>query len=283
MAKKFRTLLLILPFTFLSISIPSYCYTESFLFGGCTQQKFTPGSPYEFNVDSLLTSLVNSATYSSFNKYTIMGSSPEYVVYGLYQCRGDLSMPDCAQCVARAVTQLGSLCSRTCGGSVQLQGCFVKYDNVSFLGVLDKTVVLKKCGPSIGYDTESMTLRDAVLGSIASNGGLYRVGGSGKVQGIIQCTGDLSMGQCQDCVQEAVRKLKSDCGTAVYGDMFLAKCYARYTTGGAQVYSRGGNSSGKSNDKGVKTFAIIVGLLGAVALLIIFLTFIRKIMGGGGK
>lgn len=235
----------ILILSFLSSFIPSHCSTDSFLFGGCTQQKYTPNSPYQSNVDSLLTSLVNSATYSSYDKFTVMGSSPQYIVYGLYQCRGDLSMPDCAQCVARAVTQLGVLCSQTCGGSVQLQGCFVKYDNASFLGVEDKTVVLKKCGPSVGYDTESMGLRDAVLGSLASGGGLYRVGGSGKVQGIIQCTGDLSMGQCQDCVLEAIRRLKADCGTAVYGDMFLAKCYARYTTGGAQAYSRGSSSSGK--------------------------------------
>ncbi|XP_031399060.1 plasmodesmata-located protein 7 [Punica granatum] len=281
MARRCRNLSFLI-LSFLCSFISSHCSPDSFVFGGCTQQKYTPNSPYESNVDSLLTSLVNSATYSSYNRYTVMGSSPQYVVYGLYQCQGDLSMPDCAQCVARAVTQLGTLCSQTCGGSLQLQGCFVKYDNASFLGVEDKTVVLKKCGPSVGYDTESMGLRDAVLGSLASGGGPYRVGGSGKVQGITQCVGDLSMGQCQDCVSEAIRRLKSDCGTAVYGDMFLAKCYARYTTIGAQAYSSS-SSSGKPNDKGVKTFAIIVGLLGAVALLIIFLIFIRKIIGGGGK
>lgn len=40
---------------------------------------------------------------------------------------------------------------------------------------------------------------------------------------------------------------------------------------------------GKSNNEGEKTFAIIVGLLAGVALLIILLMFVRKVVGGNGK
>lgn len=119
----------------------------------------------------------------------------------------------------------------------------MKYDNATFLGVEDKTVVLKKCGPSVGYDTDAMSVRDAVFLGLTRTGGLYRAGGSGEVQGVAQCVGDLSLGQCQNCLSEAISRLKSDCGTAVYGDMFLAKCYARYSTGGAQIYTK--NHSGK--------------------------------------
>ncbi|KAJ6369569.1 hypothetical protein OIU76_027916 [Salix suchowensis] len=180
-----RSSALLLTFTFIfsmsSLLSPSLSdSTDAFVFGGCTQEKYVQDSPYESNINSLLTSLVNSATYSSYNNYTIMGSSTQDVVYGLYQCRGDLSMPDCATCVARAVSQLGVLCAQTCGGALQLQGCYVKYDNTTFLGVEDKTVVLKKCGPSVGYDMDAMNLRDAVLGSLARTGGPYRVGGSAK-------------------------------------------------------------------------------------------------------
>ncbi|PSS26778.1 Cysteine-rich repeat secretory protein like [Actinidia chinensis var. chinensis] len=272
--------LLTLLLSFSSLFRPSLPSSDSFLYGGCSQTKYPPNSPYESNLDSLLTSLVNSATYSAYNKYTVMGSSPQDVIYGLYQCRGDLAMPDCATCVARSVSQFGVVCPQTSGGAIQLQGCFVKYDNTSFLGVLDKTVVLKKCGPSIGYNVEAMGRRDAVLGSMGGASGPYRVGGSGDVQGVAQCVGDLSMSQCQDCLAEAIGRLKSDCGTAVYGDMFLGKCYARYSTNGAHVYSK---SDGPSHGDSEKTFAIIIGLLAGVALLIIFLTFIRKIFGGNGK
>ncbi|KAE8696872.1 Cysteine-rich repeat secretory protein 60 [Hibiscus syriacus] len=209
--------------------------TDSFVFGGCSQPQYTPNSPFESNLNSLLTSLVNSATYSSYNSFTVIGSTPQDVVYGLYQCRGDLSMPDCATCVARAITKVGSYCPTACGGAVQLQGCYVKYDNASFLGAEDKNVVYKKCGPSVEYakEEEIVGRRDAVMGGLMSDGGMFRVGGSGEVQALAQCMGDLGVGECRDCLSEAIGRLKSDCRAAVYGDLFLGKCYARFSTVGA--------------------------------------------------
>ncbi|OMO99226.1 hypothetical protein COLO4_13430 [Corchorus olitorius] len=262
---------------------------DSFVLGGCTQQKYTPDSPYESNLNSLLTSLVNSATYSSYNNFTILGSSPQDVVYGLYQCRGDLSMPDCATCVARAVSQTGSLCPTACGGAVQLQGCYVKYDNATFLGVEDKNVVLKKCGPSVEYDKEAEIVgrRDAMMGGLMSGGGAFRVGGSGEVQGLAQCVGDLSAGECQDCLSAAIGRLKTECGAANYGDMYLGKCYARFSTsatadtGGDHSFAKSHND--KSSNDGEKTFAIIIGLLAGIALLIIFFAFLRKVVDRNGK
>ncbi|RDX61761.1 Cysteine-rich repeat secretory protein 12, partial [Mucuna pruriens] len=257
------------------------CFSYSadfFLYGGCTQQRYAPTSPYESNLNSLLTSLVNSATFAAYNNFTVVGSSPADVVYGLYQCRGDLAMPDCAACVARAVSRAGELCTAACGAAVQLDGCYVKYDNATFLGVEDKTVVLKKCGPSVGPGP--MGERDAVLGGLAGSGGYFRIGGSGELKGVAQCTGDLSFAECQDCVAEAIRRLRSECAAADYGDVFLAKCYARFSAKGAHAYNK---AHGTSGNEGEKTFAIIVGLLAGVAILIIFLAFLRRICEGQGK
>ncbi|CAL8097601.1 unnamed protein product [Prunus armeniaca] len=217
------------------LATPSASAINSFVFGGCSQQKYLPGSPYESGVNSLLTSLVNSAMFTTYNNFTIPGSSSQDTVYGLFQCRGDLSNNDCAQCVARSVSQLGSLCLNSCGGALQLEGCFIKYDNSTFLGVEDKTVVIKKCGQSIGFDSDVLTRRDAVLGYLGTGDGTYRpyrVSGSGNVQGVAQCVGDLSPSECQDCLSEAIAQLKSGCGPSAWGDMFLAKCYARYSQPG---------------------------------------------------
>lgn len=120
---------------------------------------------------------------------------------------------------------------------MQLEGCFVKYDNATFIGVEDKTVVMKKCGPSDGFNTDAMSRRDGMLDGLNGGSGPYRVGGSQDVQGMAQCVGDLNNGQCQDCLTEAIRRLKAECGGAVFGDMFLGKCYARYSTSGAHVYA----------------------------------------------
>ncbi|KAH7570906.1 hypothetical protein JRO89_XS05G0219800 [Xanthoceras sorbifolium] len=224
------------------LTTPSSSATDSFVFGGCSQLKYAQGSPYENNVNSLLASLVNSAMLNTYNNFTFPGTTSQETLYGLYQCRGDLSSADCGRCVARAVSQLGTLCLDSCGGALQLEGCFVKYDNISFLGVEDKTVVVKKCGPLTAFDSDGLIRRDAVLGYLGSGDGsykTYRVGGSGNINGVAQCVGDLSASECQDCLSEAIGRLKTDCGAAKWGDVYLAKCYARYSAGGD--HSHGGH------------------------------------------
>ncbi|KAL3824245.1 hypothetical protein ACJIZ3_020274 [Penstemon smallii] len=261
---------------------PSNSALDSFIYVGCSQLRYDPGTPYESNVNSVLASLVNSASISNFNNFKISlpGSTQNDVVYSLYQCRGDLSNSDCHDCVAKAISRLGTFCGGASGGALQLEGCFVRYDNISFLGVEDKAVVSNKCGPSIGtYDTDLFSRRDAVLAYLTGSGQFFRVGGSGKVQGMVQCVQDLSMSECQDCLSEAIQRLKSECGSSAWGDMFLGKCYARYSERGYTP------NSGNNEDDTEKTLAIIIGLVACVAVLIVFLSFLSKYFNkkGGGK
>ncbi|XP_062110180.1 plasmodesmata-located protein 6 [Humulus lupulus] len=281
-------LLIFLTTALSTLFAPSESSTETFVFGGCSQLKYSPGSPYESGVNSLLTSFVNSAMFSTFNKYTIPATGGAPNLYGLFQCRGDLGNDACSRCVARAVSQLGTLCTDSCGGALQLEGCLVKYDNTSFLGVEDKTVVVKKCGPAVGYDSDAMSRRDGVLDYMSANsgagaGGLYRVGGSGNIQGVAQCVGDLSQSECQDCLSDAIQRLKTDCGPASWGDVYLAKCYARFSEGGS--HSHGGKDDNSNDDEIEKTLAILIGLIAGVGLLIVFLSFLRKLCESdkGGK
>ncbi|XP_052186817.1 plasmodesmata-located protein 7-like [Diospyros lotus] len=229
----------------LSISLllyPSTSAIDSFIYVGCSQQRFNPNTPYESNVNSLLTSLVNSAASAAFNnfKISVPGSTPSDVVYGLFQCRGDLPGSECRACVARAVSQLGLLCPDATGAALQLDGCFVKYDNTPFLSVQDKSVLMKKCGPAAGYATDGSTSRDSVMEYLTAGGEYFRVGGSGSVHGEAQCVQDLSLGECNDCLSEAIGRLKSECGSAAWGDMFLGKCYARFSERGGYSGSVGG-------------------------------------------
>ncbi|XP_047342402.1 plasmodesmata-located protein 6-like [Impatiens glandulifera] len=220
---------------------PSESSIQSFIYGGCSHINYAPGTPYESNVNSILTSFVNSASSTSFNnfKISVPGSTQSDVVYGLFQCRGDLTTSDCRDCIAGAVSQLGSLCRDSTGGALQLEGCFVKYDNISFLGVEDKSFVLKKCGPSVSYASDELIRRDAVLGYLMAGGDYFRVGGSWDVQAVAQCTQDLSGGECQDCLSEAIGRVKSECGSSTWGDMFLGKCYTRYTEHGVHLKNNG--------------------------------------------
>ncbi|KAK9935445.1 hypothetical protein M0R45_022548 [Rubus argutus] len=258
-AKITATLLVILSF----FTAPSSSATDTFIYGGCSQIKFLQDSPYEMKLNSILTSVDT--------------------LYGVFQCRGDLSGNDCGQCVSRAVTQLGTLCLDACGGALQLDGCFVKYDNATFLGVEDKTVVMKKCGPSIGYDSDGLTRRDAVLAYLGTSDGAFRpfrVSGSGNVQGVAQCVGDLSPSECQDCLSDAVGQLRAECATSTWGDLFLGKCYARYSEGGYNSHDSYDHNDDDDDDDIDRTLAILIGIIAAVALLVVFLSYFRKFLCG---
>ncbi|KAK8304445.1 hypothetical protein V6Z11_D04G222600 [Gossypium hirsutum] len=196
-------------FLILSIFLvaPSFSGTDTFVFGGCSQLKFTSGSQYEYNVNSILTSLVNSAMFTSYNNFTMSASGGSSAVYGLFQCRGDLNNRDCNRCVAKA------------------------------------TVVVKKCGPSFSSYSDALTRRDSVLSYLEASDGTYkpfRISESGNLQGVAQCVGDLSPSECQDCLSEAIGQLKTECGAAKWGDLYLAKCYVRFSEGG--YHSHAGKS-----------------------------------------
>ncbi|XP_041999597.1 plasmodesmata-located protein 6-like [Salvia splendens] len=257
----------------------STCSWESMIYVGCTQVKYNPGSPYESSLNSVLASLVNSASLSNYNTFKIPTDDNNDAVSGLYQCRGDLSSSDCHSCVANAISRIGGYCMGTCGGALQLDGCFIKYDNASFVGALDKTVVSRKCGPPSGAGNE----RDAVLAYLGGGGGgqYFRVGGSGRVQGVVQCEQDLSSGQCDECLSEAIQRLRTECATSPWGDVFLAKCYARYSVSQTQAaatgYARPSSESERDdNDETEKTLALFIGLIAGVTMLIVFISFLGK-------
>ncbi|XP_024991310.1 cysteine-rich repeat secretory protein 12-like [Cynara cardunculus var. scolymus] len=226
----FSFILFSITFYFLSVSA-----TNSVIYTECSQLCFTSMTPYESNLNSLFTSIVDSASSSNFNTYEVspLGSSQSDVVYGLFQCQGDLSFSDCKDCVASGVSQLKTTCSMSTFGTMQLEGCLVKYDNTPFFGVEDNREVNKRCGPTIGFNSDVLSRLDATLTDIlAGNGQFFRRGGHGSMHALAQCVLDLSTSECEDCLSEARRRLKSECGLSTWGDMYLGKCYIRYVDQG---------------------------------------------------
>uniref|UniRef100_A0A7N0ZUH5 Gnk2-homologous domain-containing protein n=1 Tax=Kalanchoe fedtschenkoi TaxID=63787 RepID=A0A7N0ZUH5_KALFE len=246
----------------------------TFIYGGCTQQKYPPSSPYRFSLNSLLTTLVSAANYNIYNNFTVTAASTP-AAYGLFQCRGDLASDTCSACVSTAISQLGVLCPDSYGAALQLEGCLVKYDSTAFVGAEDKTVVVKRCGPT------GLGPSEQVLEYLAGQPGLYRVGAVGKNKGVAQCVGDLSVGECQDCLADAIGRLRSECGGARWGDVFLVKCYARFSGSGDHARTPGSGGIGdydtNSNDREIqKHLAIIIGIIVGVALIVICFSFINR-------
>ncbi|KAF8380473.1 hypothetical protein HHK36_027959 [Tetracentron sinense] len=264
-----------------------------FIYGGCSQSKYQPNSPFESSLNSLLSSIVSSSSQTSYNGFAIgNGSSTpaDAAAYGLYQCRGDLKISDCASCIQSAVGQISLVCPYSYAATLQLEGCFLKYENVYFLGRQDTTLMYKKCSRSTSNDVEFFKRRDDVLADLQTAIG-FRVGSSGLVEGFAQCLGDLSSADCSSCLAEAIGKLKNICGSASAADVYLGQCYARYWASGYYDSSSGAIHVSllfsyacflvySSNEDQVgKTVAIIVGVLAGLALVVVLLSFLRKAFG----
>ncbi|KAL9245276.1 hypothetical protein vseg_018948 [Gypsophila vaccaria] len=269
---------LLVVIAFLLLQLPRVIPTQpayTFIYAGCSQDKYQPSSPYEANLNSLLTSLVSSSSQSLYSNFT--SNTPP--AYALYQCRGDLDLNSCSTCIQATVSQVGLICPGSYGATLQLEGCYVRYEKFNFVGMPDLTLMYKRCSNSDSNgDAEFFGRRDDVLDALQSGVG-FRVSRSGSVHGFGQCLGDLSASDCSACLTEGVKELKLLCGSAAAGHVFLAKCYAQYWAAGYYDLSTGATDPTHEDDVG-KTIAIIVGIIGGIAVLIVLLSVCRKSCGG---
>lgn len=132
----------------------------------------------------------------------------------------------------------------------------------------------KKCSERSLNDAEFLRRRDDVLDDLRGAVG-FRVSSVGSVEGYAQCFGDLTGGDCSSCLEDAVGKVRSMCGSAAAADMFLAQCYVRYWESG---YYDIPSDSSNEDDVG-KTVAIIVGVSAGVAVFVVLLSFCKKAFG----
>ncbi|XP_076953510.1 plasmodesmata-located protein 6-like [Bidens hawaiensis] len=269
---------LILSFIFSLFSVST---ADSNIYCQCSQLNFTSTTPYESNVNSLFTSLTDSASVDNFNKFETSPQSDD-TVYGLFQCRGDVLSKDCTNCVANSINQLRTSCPKSKGGEIQLEACFVKYGDTSFFGAENKMEVCKKCGPSIGYNSDVLSRIDSALAYLVDGNGQYFRGGDyGSIQGVAQCTQDLSLSDCQDCLLEASGRIRSECETSAWGDMYLGKCYIRYADQSNLNPPNGNDNSSpikrnaKKNNLGL-IIGIIVSIVLGTGLTIFVVCFVKK-------
>lgn len=223
---------------FLFSSIPNaQGYTtraHTFIYAGCSQENYQPNTPFETKLNSFLSSVSASSSDTSYNSFAIgngSSSPPEGFIYGLYQCRADLRPNECSKCVKSCVDQIGLICPLAFGASLQLEGCYIRYEHVDFLGKPDTNLWYKRCSKAVANNAEFFQRRDDVLADLQVANG-FGVITSGFVEGFALCLMDLSVADCPSCLQEAVGKLRSICGSAASADVFLAQCYARYWEAG---------------------------------------------------
>ncbi|CAN6245310.1 unnamed protein product [Urochloa humidicola] len=281
----------------------------TFVYAGCSPSRYAPNSAFESNLNSLLASMSSAAssgasTYTTFTSAAAGheeaaavsaaaadgGAAPApAAAYGMYQCRGNLLPGECAACVRDTVARLAAACPNARAASLQSDaGCFLRYgdrgaDPVAAAGVRTATddddasvAAYRRCSSGTSGDAGFLSARGAVLAELQQgvdlSGGGYKVSASGSVRGVARCAGSVPAGDCAACVSQAVAQLTGTCGAALAADVYMAQCSVRYWANGSYYRS----SQGNSGDDVGRTLAIIIGIMAGLALLVVFISFLRK-------
>ncbi|CAH9107481.1 unnamed protein product [Cuscuta epithymum] len=168
---------------------------------------------------------------------SITGAGPDEN-YGLAQCYGDLSLLDCALCYAEARTLLPS-CFPANGGTIYLDGCFMRSENYTFfkeyVGPNDARVCGNKTtrkGSSF-QQTARKAVMQVVLDAPKSNGsgrGELPVPGrwNESVYVLADCWKTLNASSCRACLESASRSMLG-CLPQPEGRALYTGCFMRYS------------------------------------------------------
>ncbi|KAH7836414.1 hypothetical protein Vadar_000964 [Vaccinium darrowii] len=223
---------------FLLTLIPTSQADPNFAYIDCPNATaYAPNSTYNTNLNNLLSVLSsNSNASNGFYNFTA-GSSPPDVAYGLFLCRGDVTVAVCQDFVAFASTDVVARCPRSKWVTIWYDQCLLRYSNVSIFSVADTQ------GGIVLYNSQNVTNVTSfseVLGQVMDDiADRASSDNSGKkfataeanytplqpVYGLAQCTPDLSDFDCNSCLRNGITSLAdSQRGSQV----LFPSCYVKF-------------------------------------------------------
>ncbi|CAN6327778.1 unnamed protein product [Urochloa humidicola] len=219
-----RSLLLLIPLCASSLLLTATTNADNLTFymhSNCPENlNYTGGSAFQANLHVVLSSLpAAAAAPSSGFAEKVAGAAPNQV-YGIAQCRGDISASDCRACLSDAAHEVAGKCQGQKSAELLYEGCRLRYSNANFSGELDKSTPFYMCDPD--SNATQPQLFDTLLGELMSNlcekaYGSPRMFAADSIKytpfetiyGMVQCTRDLSPDDCHYCLVNAVGKIQT--------------------------------------------------------------------------
>ncbi|XP_065636770.1 cysteine-rich receptor-like protein kinase 2 isoform X3 [Quercus suber] len=200
----------------------------------------------------------------------VTGSGPD-TNYGLGQCYGDLSLPDCELCYAEARTALPQCFPHT-SGRIYFDGCFLRFENYSFFeeytGPGDSSV----CGNttrknSTFEESVKKALSSTVVAAPHQKGhAIAQEAVPGAVNesayALADCWRTLNASSCEVCLENASASIL-ECLPWSEGRVLNTGCFMRYSDKDFLNKELGTQSS-----KG-RTTVIIVSIVSSLVLVVV--------------
>ncbi|KAL3517875.1 hypothetical protein ACH5RR_020464 [Cinchona calisaya] len=189
------------------------------------------------NINSLLAELVSETILNGFSTGTYGKGNDK--VFGLAQCRGDVSSKDCFSCIQTASKEIRKLCPNQADAQIWYDYCFLRYDTDNFLGQSDTSTGIifynvENVTDPYSFNKQLGTLSDKVIAEAIKPGnkGL----GKGKKElssfltlyELVQCTRDLSQLSCAQCLATAIGNFATFCNNKKGCRVLYSSCIVRY-------------------------------------------------------
>ncbi|KAK1431361.1 hypothetical protein QVD17_07818 [Tagetes erecta] len=261
-------------------------YTE-FVYKKCKNETHIP----QILVSSLVQELVDKSTKSKF--YQTSTGDDTLALSGKFQCRHDLTMDHCHDCIVKTVPRLA--CSSGSLARVQLKGCFISLErepepelkfesgrivNKGLVGVRKDYLQHKKCGDRISWFEGLEEVRDVVFETVAkcvtTSGTGYCETRRDGIYAMGQCEGGLEVCECGECLSNAFQVAQDECWGSDSGEVYLENCFISFSDYKPHV-TQGDYSEGKGVGGGsAKVAAMVVGVGVAIGLLVTLCYCIRS-------
>jgi len=197
---------------------------------------------FQTNLNNTLSRLSSdAATSKGFNNTaTGNGSTPvDDAVYGLYDCRGDVTGPFCQFCVSTAASEILRQCPNRSSAVIWYNYCILRYSNRNFFGNLTTTPSWEIVESNKNStDPEELQKAESYMQSLkreatVESNKLYAMGGFNlsdgeKRYGLVQCSRDLTSDECSQCLEAMIEKVPQCCATKRGWQVLAPSCLIKY-------------------------------------------------------
>ncbi|TVU49216.1 hypothetical protein EJB05_00514, partial [Eragrostis curvula] len=212
-----------------------------------TTGNYTAGSQFKKNLDQLLAEMPAAAGGNGWFYKGSAGAAGNDQVFGLIMCYADRNATQCLDCLARAPAGITQICPGSRNVSAAYDVCLLRYSDTPFFSEANPSEAFYVYwAAEAGIDENALddarsglmdqlakTAADSLL--LLANRSAPYGGAPDAMQGLAQCTRDLTAGQCTWCLTKYSGKLREVFPNNTGGAIKGYSCYVRYNIGSFEV------------------------------------------------
>ncbi|XXG69369.1 hypothetical protein AAC387_Pa06g2257 [Persea americana] len=168
--------------------------------------------------------------------YNITIGEEPHRMYGLFQCRGDITADQCKGCLEISSIEIKQTCPNSTQGVLWYDFCLVQYSNQHFFGSIQTDGFYyynnKFDRPPFGQVDKALEFVLNLSKQVPSRPSMFATAASSSesIYSLVQCTMDISKEGCQSCLKDVIGKIKGCCSWSRGWRFFTPSCSLRYET-----------------------------------------------------